>query len=60
MNYFEEEGYYTKSYGEFEQKYNNDNAYRDKVFDVVASRDGHLHKKQRGVSCRSMQYLSLK
>jgi hypothetical protein len=39
------EGYYTKSYGEFEQKYNNDNAYRDKVFSVV-SRDGHYTKSK--------------
>ena len=39
------EGYYTKSYGEFEQKYNNDNAYRDKVFSV-ASRDGHYTKSK--------------
>lgn len=37
------EGYYTKSYEEFEQKYNGDNEYRDKVFDVV-SRDGFYTK----------------
>ena len=41
----EREGYYTKSYEEFEQRYNNDDSYREKVFGVV-SRDGFYTKSK--------------
>lgn len=37
------EGYYTKSFEEFQQQYNDDPSYRDKVFGVV-SRDGFYTK----------------
>lgn len=37
------EGYYSKSYDEFINKYKNDSSYQEKVFDVV-SRDGFYSK----------------
>mgnify|MGYP003337016036 CR=1 FL=1 len=37
------EGYYTKSFEEFQQQYNGDASYRDKVYGVV-SRDGFYTK----------------